>query len=144
MSDHRYYVKDSPIHGKGVFAARRIRRGEFIGRYISRIVKRDSRYVLWVADEGSDNYVGYMGIGRMRFLNHSAFPNAALYGALDFYAIRDIARDEEITFHYGEDWYEGLPGERPIDQGSNATDAEIAVIERLLRRKKNGRSTNGR
>jgi len=137
MSKDRYYVKDSPIHGKGVFAARPLKRGEFIGRYISRIVKRDSRYVLWVADEGSDRYVGYLGVGRMRFLNHSAHPNAALYGTLDFYAIQNIAADEEITFHYGEDWYEGLPGERPLEHGSNATDKEIAVIERVLQRSRN-------
>ncbi|RJP35416.1 MAG: SET domain-containing protein [Phycisphaerales bacterium] len=144
MNDQRYYVKDSSIHGRGVFAARRIRAGEFIGRYVSRIVKRDSRYVLWVADGDHARPVGYLGIGKLRFLNHSPWPNAALYGALDFYAIRDVARDEEITFHYGEEWYEGLPGERPRDHGSNATDAEIALIQRLIRQSRNGRSSNRR
>ena len=141
----RYVVKESLIHEKGVFAARFLRAGEFIGRYIARKVKRDSRYVLWVADEG-EKPQGYLGIGRLRFLNHNPRPNAALHGALDFYAIRNIKAGEEITFHYGEDWHEGLPGERPAHQGSNVSDAEIALIERIkhLNGSKNGSNRRAR
>jgi len=123
----------------GVFASRRLRPGEFIGRYIARKVNRDSRYVLWVADKG-ERFQGYMGIGRMRFLNHSPRPNAVLYDTLDFYAIRNIQPHEEITFHYGDEWHEGLPGERSLEDGSYANEAEIRLIEQMKRR--NG--SNGR
>ncbi len=142
MSD-RYYLKQSSIHGKGVFAARRIRAGEFIGRYVSRKVKRDSRYVLWVSDDG-EKYQAYLGVGRLRFLNHNPRPNAALHGALDFYAIRDIDPHEEITFHYGDEWHEGLPGERARQDGSNVTNDEIELIERVKRRNGSKRGRNGR
>ena len=94
-------VRPSPIHGLGVFAKRRIRKGERIGRYMGRRTDRDGRYVLWVEDSGT--WRGYCGYGRLRYLNHDSRPNAEFDGR-DLYATQDICPGQEVTFHYGEEW----------------------------------------
>ena len=46
----------------------------------------------------------------MRYTNHSCAPNARLcirQGRVEFYALRTIAVDEEITVNYGETHHEG-------------------------------------
>ena len=96
-------VKPSPIHGLGVFARKRIRKGERIGKYVSRRTRQDGPYVLWVGDGGQ--WQGYEGYGRLRFLNHQPTPNSELDG-LELHALRTIEPGEEITIHYGEDWAE--------------------------------------
>ncbi len=96
-------VRSSSIHGCGVFARRAIRKGERIGRYVSRRTDRDGTYVYWIEDE--TGWKGYEGYGRLRFLNHNHQPNSELDG-LDLYALRTIGEGEEVTIHYGEDWNE--------------------------------------
>ena len=96
-----FEVRPSPIHGKGIFATRRIRRGERIGRYLSRRTEADGTYVLWV--EHGDGWRKYEGYGRLRFLNHRRNANAELDG-LELHAVEAIEPGEEITIHYGEEW----------------------------------------
>ncbi len=96
------YVKNSPIHGKGCFAARDIKRGEQIGTYKGTKARKDGIYVLWVLQD-DDTYSGINGKNALRFLNHSQSCNAKFEGA-DLYARRKIKKDEEITFDYGEEW----------------------------------------
>lgn len=46
----------------------------------------------------------------MRYTNHSCAPNARLFisqGRVEFYALRGIAADEEITVNYGATHHEG-------------------------------------
>lgn len=106
MPSRSYYTGPSPIHGKGVFAARRIARGELIGVYAGTPTDRDGTYVLWV--EGEDGSMGGLrGRNGLRYLNHCSRPNAEFDGD-HLYALRAIREDEEITFHYGEEW-EGVP-----------------------------------
>ncbi len=94
-------VRPSPIHGMGVFAKHPIRRGERIGRYVGRKTRRDSRYVLWITT--NEGWQGYNGSSRLRFLNHNACPNSEFRG-LDLFALRTIRPNEEVTFHYGDEW----------------------------------------
>jgi SET domain-containing protein len=97
-----YEVRDSPIHGKGLFATRRFARGTCIGRYEGDITHENSVYVLWVEyDDGE--LVGIDGKNELRFLNHSRRPNAEFWGP-ELIALVDIPRGAEITFDYGEDW----------------------------------------
>jgi hypothetical protein len=96
-----FEVKQSPIHGQGVFATRSIGKGERIGRYVSRRTDSDGTYVLWV--EHGNEWRGYEGYGRLRFLNHRADANAELDG-LELFALADIKPGDEITIHYGEEW----------------------------------------
>ena len=106
MKRPSYYTGPSPIHGKGVFAARRITRGELIGVYTGTPTSRNGTHVLWV--EGDDGgMVGLRGKNGLRFLNHCGRPNAGFDGDR-LYALRAIRKDQEITIHYGEDW-EGVP-----------------------------------
>ena len=102
MPNRNYYNAPSPIHGTGVFSARRIPRGELIGVYTGVTTKRDGTYVLWV-ERGDGKTVGRRGRSGLRFLNHSGKPNAEFDGDR-LYARRVIPQDEEITFHYGEEW----------------------------------------
>jgi SET domain-containing protein len=94
-------VRDSPIHGKGAFATRRIPAETLIGEYEGERTSEDGTYVLWVQyDDGE--LVGIDGKNELRYLNHAATPNAYFWGH-QLYALAEIAPDEEITFDYGED-----------------------------------------
>ena len=97
------YVAESPIHGKGLFARVDIPVDTLIGRYEGPATRTDGMHVLWLWDEDSKRWEGIDGRNEMRFLNHSAEPNAEWWDD-ELYAIRDIAADEEITFHSGEEW----------------------------------------
>jgi SET domain-containing protein len=101
----RIEVRRSPIHGRGVFARRRIREGAYIASFKGVKTKKDGEYVLWTLDEDG-NEVGIRGRNELRFLNHSLAPNAEFRGT-DLYALRNIQPGSEIMLHYGDDW-EGI------------------------------------
>lgn len=101
-SNPRVYVAESPIHGRGLFAARDISTGEFIGHYESRIVEHNDIYVLWIENDDGESWTGHEGHNEMRFLNHDSRPNAEMYD-LDCFALSDIPKDTEITIDYGWD-----------------------------------------
>lgn len=96
------FVKESPIHGKGCFAAKNIKKGEYIGKYEGPSAKKDGTYVLWVLHEDG-KYRGVNGKNALRYLNHSQSCNAEFDGP-DLFAIRRIKKGDEITFDYGEEW----------------------------------------
>jgi len=98
----RIRVGRSPIHGKGVFARRRLRKGGYIGTFEGRPTRTDGMYVLWVLDE-DDQEMGVEGRNALRFLNHSAAPNAEFLG-LDLHATRNIQPGQELTIDYGDAW----------------------------------------
>jgi hypothetical protein len=98
----RVYVKESLIHGKGVFAKRLLKKGEFIGAYEGPIAKRDGTYVLWVFEDDGSSF-GISGRNMLKYLNHRRRCNAEFDGNR-LYAQRSIRPDDEITFHYGEEW----------------------------------------
>lgn len=100
--NERVYVDRSPIHGKGLFAARNLPGGQLIGVYDGPQVEDDDTYVLWVEDEPGGGWTGYDGRNEMRFMNHSAQPNAEMHG-LDCYALEEIPAGTEITIDYGWD-----------------------------------------
>jgi hypothetical protein len=101
MARHTY-VKKSRIHGRGVFARRRIPGGRCIGWYRGPRATRNSRYVLWLVDEDGAQ-TGILGRNSLRYLNHSSRPNAEFRGAR-LVSLRTILPDEEITVHYGPEW----------------------------------------
>ncbi len=97
-----FYVQNSAIHGKGLFAARPITKGEHIGNYEGQTTHHDGMYVLWVEDDEGKSF-GIDGKNELRYVNHSGKPNAVFYGE-ELIALNPIAPNDEITFHYGEDW----------------------------------------
>ena len=95
------YVKESDIHGKGLFAKMEIEDDSWLGTYEGPEASRNGSHVLWVYEDAG--LVGRSGRNKLRYLNHSTNPNAEFDG-FELYALREIAVDEEVTIHYGEDW----------------------------------------
>ena len=93
----RVYVRSSSIHGKGLFARRKIRKGEFIGTFEGPPAKRDGSHVLWIYY--GEEYEGRRGKNALRYLNHSKKANAE-FEDFDLYATRDIGANCEIVIDY--------------------------------------------
>ena len=98
MPRARTHVKQSPIHGRGVFASRRFDRGDRIAVAEGTPTSRAGRHVLWVRkDHGS--YEGLRVQNQLRYLNSSARPNSDFWG-VELYALRVIRPGDEITLDY--------------------------------------------
>lgn len=109
-----YIVRNSKIHGKGVFAKRPIRKGTKVVEYTGTIVSREE------ADEiGTSNVSGHTHTmlftidddrvidgnvgGDARFINHGCDPNceAVQYDDKIFIeSIRSVKKGEELTYDY--------------------------------------------
>ena len=109
-----YYVGTSPIHGKGVFAARDIKKGEIVGKYATRKTKQTSsenRYVVEIYDEDGELLEYRLGTNNLKFVNHSTDPNLEMEdNDLKMVALRDIKKDEELTWYYGNEFNEEIGG----------------------------------
>ena len=110
-----FVVGISPIHGRGGFAVRPIRRGTRVGEYVGERLdhdEADSRY----RDDAVDRHHTFLfrvdrdtvidaavGGNATRFLNHSCEPNCVIAiekGRVFIDAARDIAPGAELTYDY--------------------------------------------
>jgi len=91
----RVVIKESAIHGQGLFAAEDIAAGTLIGEVRGRPSNKDGAYVLWV-----DGVDGFEVTCDLKYINHSDTPNACYYDTLEVCAINDIKSGEEITHDY--------------------------------------------
>ncbi len=96
-----FYVEDSAIHGKGLFAKRPIKSGTYLGCYEGPVTTENDTHVLWAQME-DDRWVGRDGRNVLRYLNHSKKPSAEFEG-FDLYAVKDILPNQEVTIDYGEE-----------------------------------------
>jgi SET domain-containing protein len=103
--------------GLGLFAAKALPRSAYIVTYRGRRIptaeahareqRFGARYMFelnsrWTIDGSARHNLG-------RYINHSCTPNAEPIlrrGRIVFVALRDIAPGEEITFDYGEEYFE--------------------------------------
>ncbi|MBV8783536.1 MAG: SET domain-containing protein-lysine N-methyltransferase [Gammaproteobacteria bacterium] len=108
-------VRDSPLHGLGVFATRRIRGGtriiEYTGERISHAEAdrrydykdaRDAHTFLFIVDARTVIDAGAGG-NEARFINHACAPNceSCIEDRRVFIeALRDIEPGEELTYDY--------------------------------------------
>jgi len=108
-------VRDSPVHGRGVFATRRIEKGERIIEYLGERVshdeadrryeskdENDSHTFLFIVDSKTVIDAGVDG-NEARFFNHSCDPNCeSVVEKRRVYieAIRAIEAGEEMTYDY--------------------------------------------
>jgi len=105
-------VKDSPIHGQGVFAARRIEAGEVIMDWstCSEVLSNEAVKALPRAERIFVSVIGGQNIlfkPPARFVNHSCNPNARA-AVMDDIAMRVIEAGEEITVDYIAEQVPGL------------------------------------
>lgn len=91
----RTYVDESPIHGKGLFAAKRIKAGVVLGRLHGMLTDKDGTYILWL-----NKRTGFEITNEFRFINHDSNPNCALTDT-EVVTLRAIEKDEELTHDYG-------------------------------------------
>ena len=102
-------TRTSPIHGRGVFAVRPIRKG-------TRLIEYQGARKQWADfEDDGDNYAFLFDVGKgrvidpfdngndARFINHSCRPNCEAVlsrGRIFIEAIQDISPEEEITYDY--------------------------------------------
>jgi SET domain-containing protein len=124
-----YSVRNSPIHGRGVFALRRIPKGtrviEYRGERISN-EEADRRHeeanqgpftLLFEIDDSTIIDAGVRG-NSARYINHSCSPNCEAVnedGRIFIEARRDIRPGEELSYDYR------LETEEPITPSLKAT-----------------------
>jgi uncharacterized protein len=112
-----YEVRNSRIHGLGVFARRavpaRCKIGELTGELISIAEARRRAFgknVVTIVEFDDDKALDAADDPCLRFVNHSCEPNTYMRRIghrVEFYAARRIARGEELTCDYGETHHEG-------------------------------------
>ncbi|EKD44233.1 MAG: hypothetical protein ACD_71C00206G0003 [uncultured bacterium (gcode 4)] len=105
MKTDKVVIKQSDIHGKGVFATRDFKAGEIILQWDKSVILSDVEF-----ERLSDNekqYVNFMeGVHVYmqepeKYVNHSSNPNTIAKQFCDI-ATRDIKEGEEITSNYDE------------------------------------------
>lgn len=121
-------VRDSPVHGKGVFALRPLRAGTRITEYKGTLLTAKQADDLYAEDHGRDGSSTYlMSVGkryvidatrsrcRARYFNHSCEPNceAFIYPGRRVFieTMRDVAAGEELFLDFG---FEGDAEEAPL------------------------------
>jgi SET domain-containing protein len=105
-------VRESRIHGRGVYATRAIRKGTRIIEYTGKRVSWESvpenlddpRTFLFGLDNGKDVINAEIGGNESRWINHSCDPNCeAIEDENDrvfIYAMRHIRAGEELSYDY--------------------------------------------
>jgi SET domain-containing protein len=105
-------MKDTGKYGRGIFANRNIKKGEFIEEAPVIVILKNEWKLMkknilanYVFRWGEDKAVA-LGYGSL--YNHSYTPNARYHTnienrSIDFYAREDISEKEEITVNYNGD-----------------------------------------
>jgi len=110
-----YEVRQSPVHGRGVFALRTIPAGERIIEYRGERISWDEATQRAEDRGGPVNHTFYFSLhdGRVidggkrgndaRWINHACSPNCEAYeedGRVYIHALRDIDAGEELNYNY--------------------------------------------
>lgn len=100
-------IKKSPIHGKGLFGVKPIKKDEIIGVKCGHVVDKKTLKELNVYSElqiTDDLFVTSLCKKEdekfMMFVNHSCDPNMGVEGNVVWVAMRNIKAGEEITVDY--------------------------------------------
>lgn len=115
--EEHIFVKDSPIHGKGIFSSVNIPedslvmviRGEVIDGFECerREEEENNVYIFW----NGDYYIDTFKTDKIKYINHDCEPNCLVLDrdneSLNLVSLRAIEPGEEITMDYGyEEIYE--------------------------------------
>jgi len=103
--------------GLGLFAAEAIKKDEFLIEYTGEIIsteEADRRGGEYLFEISSRRTVDGKGRGNIaRYINHSCDPNCETEirnGRIYVFAIRDIEPGEELTYDYGEEFFNDIIG----------------------------------
>ncbi len=110
-------IRDSPIHGKGVFATQTIPAGTVVVEYLGERISRDEAErrealtgpngITYILEYDARLFIdGAVGGSEARFINHSCNPNCAIRrdeGRAYFYATRTIQAGDELSIDYAFD-----------------------------------------
>ncbi len=127
-------IKESKIHGKGIFCKKKIKKGTFLGNYMGNIlnykktgpyifhsIKENklisidatdieqsnwTRYMNCSLNDKSENVTSYFLTNNQTYLKNNQPIN--LEGYIVFYANRDIEKHEELMYNYGEEYVDIL------------------------------------
>jgi SET domain-containing protein len=101
--------------GLGLFARVPIKKGQFIVRYTGRKIRTettedlDTRYLFEINERWTID--GANRKNRARYINHACRPNAEVYFVklvIKIRAIKNIEPGDEITYHYGRNYFEAF------------------------------------
>lgn len=106
------YLAYKPGIGLGVYAQRPFKRGEYLFSATGTVIPHQTRFSLQIDwDKHLDAHPP------ARYLNHSCEPNIGVKtnarGLPDFYALRDIAKDEELRYDYAMTEYRHYERSQP-------------------------------
>lgn len=100
----KIYVKKSKLEGTGLFALNDIKKGEKVAVINGPIIKWN------VVDQKTSSYgPNWIGYGKNKWIetqrpfiyfNHSCEPNTGIKGSRTIIALKNIKKDEEVTFDY--------------------------------------------
>ena len=111
-----FAVKNSKVHGRGVFAARKIPAGTLIIEYGGERISWKEAQKRHTIKDGESTHTFFFSLesGRIidggsegndaRWINHSCAPNCEAQEEnrrVFIYALRDIKRGEELNYDYG-------------------------------------------
>jgi len=141
-------VRDTAV-GRGVFAARKFRKGELLGEIDGQVILDPDYSSDYCMDLGED--YSLEPDPPFRYLNHSCEPNAELFQYVDddeeyvlrmwIQAIRKIRKREQITIDYS--W----PAEEAITclcgaskcRGWIVDPAELKMLKKMKKRERKGK-----
>jgi len=134
-------VKESGIHGQGLFAVEPIAKGEIVcikGGYIFNRLALESMPDWYRAAEipiADDLFIGPLSPdereGSMVFTNHSCDPNIGVQGQIVFVAMREIKAGEELT----HDWATTDDDDSEMECNCGSTTCRKIVTGRDWQRK---------
>ena len=99
-------IRESPVHGRGMFAASRLGAGEtvvvwggsFVGAEAAALARSEGKLVMQVDDNLYS--VEERGDDQTYFMNHSCDPNVWMTDAVTLVTSRSIPTGEELTVDY--------------------------------------------
>lgn len=122
-------VKKSKLHGYGVFAEKKIKKGEVIEECYILVSRGGDKKLEDYYFDANGRYALLTGYGVI--YNHAEDPNADYHinvkrRLATIKADRDIKKDEEIFLSYGEEWF----------SSRNKKDKSVAVKKKKKKKKK--------
>lgn len=103
MDNRKAKLKNTKKYGRGVFAHKKIKKGEVIAAFDGQIYDYD--FEDWTDDLYNhaiqiDKRLWRDSKGMARYINHSCDPNCGIKKRIQVVAMRDILPGEEITWDY--------------------------------------------